>query len=160
MQRSPWQDWTSVLLGFWIAVSPLVFSHLMIVQNAATPAVVGRDAMWNFYLVGAAAVTLGSVRLLGSNDWEKWPNFVLGGWLLVSPWALGFAAATALTWNAVLVGALLSALAFWAMVPVQTPNRRCARFPERRCEAMRPPLYARTEPKRVVRARVSMQSHG
>ena len=39
--------------------------------------------------------------------WQDWVSWVLGLWLCISPWALGFSADSASTQNAVVVGFLL-----------------------------------------------------
>lgn len=49
--------------------------------------------------------------------WQDSVNLVLGLWLAVSPWALGFATQEAAMWNALLVGlaiAVLALAALWA----------------------------------------------
>ena len=36
--------------------------------------------------------------------WQDWANLVLGLWLVLSPWILGFSGTSSATWNAVLLG--------------------------------------------------------
>jgi uncharacterized membrane protein HdeD (DUF308 family) len=48
--------------------------------------------------------------------WEEGINIVLGLWTLISPWILGFFAYRNVTANAVIVGILVMAFAFWAML--------------------------------------------
>lgn len=48
--------------------------------------------------------------------WQDVVNALLGVWLVVSPWALGFQAQTTPAANAVLVGAVLVAAALGAMI--------------------------------------------
>lgn len=43
--------------------------------------------------------------------WEEWVNVVLGVWLILSPWILGFSGMTNAMWNAVIVGLLVGVLA-------------------------------------------------
>ena len=47
--------------------------------------------------------------------WEEIANMLLGVWLAVSPFALGFADRTVLALHTVLVGILVTAFAIWAM---------------------------------------------
>jgi SPW repeat len=59
--------------------------------------------------------------------WRDWVVLVLGAWLFLSPWILGFAGGAprgaepamagpaAAAWNAWVVGALVAALAVWAI---------------------------------------------
>ena len=69
----------------------------------------------NYSIVGFALTILATVALAAFQPWEEWVNLVLGAWLLVSPWVLGFSTATALMWNAVLIGALIVVSASWAL---------------------------------------------
>src|SRR5262249_37568742 len=43
--------------------------------------------------------------------WEEWINLLLGLWVLVAPWALGFADNTGAMGNHVVVGIVVAALA-------------------------------------------------
>jgi hypothetical protein len=71
-------------------------------------------AMWNTYLVGIAVILVAGAALIAFQTWKEWTNIALGGWLLLSPWVMGFSSATALTWNAIIAGAIVVALAGWA----------------------------------------------
>jgi hypothetical protein len=46
-------------------------------------------------------------------------DMVLGIWLLISPWVLGFTPSEALRWNSIIAGALIAALAAWVIVQEQ-----------------------------------------
>jgi hypothetical protein len=35
-----------------------------------------------------------------SQKWEEWPNLVMGAWLVVAPWVLGFSGVASAKWNA------------------------------------------------------------
>ena len=43
--------------------------------------------------------------------WQDWANLVLGLWLVLSPWILGFSGTSSATWNAVILGLLVCLLA-------------------------------------------------
>ncbi len=47
--------------------------------------------------------------------WQDPVNAVLGVWLVLSPWALGYTGTTAAMWNAVVIGVVLVAIALGAM---------------------------------------------
>jgi hypothetical protein len=51
-------------------------------------------------------------------QWEEWLNLLLGLWVLVSPWALGFQGTTA-AWVHIVVGILVAALAAIEMLVAQ-----------------------------------------
>ena len=43
--------------------------------------------------------------------WQDWANLVLGLWLVLSPWILGFSGTSSAAWNAVILGLLVGLLA-------------------------------------------------
>ncbi|MDI3270669.1 MAG: SPW repeat protein [Bacillota bacterium] len=45
--------------------------------------------------------------------WQDWAGVILGVWMFLSPWILGFSAEAGIMWNAVIVGILAAALALW-----------------------------------------------
>jgi hypothetical protein len=99
-----WQDWTSFMLGLWLAMSPWVldYSH----HEAAT----------------ANAAFLGLALALGAHFEAsfdavsaEWLNVMAGAWLVVAPVMLGFTAAPEAAANSVAVGALVVVLAGSAM---------------------------------------------
>ncbi|HET7493665.1 MAG TPA: SPW repeat protein [Bradyrhizobium sp.] len=40
---------------------------------------------------GVAIAVLSAVAMFGYANWEEWGNLLIGIWLIVSPWILGFA---------------------------------------------------------------------
>lgn len=104
MKLKHWQDPVNGVLGAWLILSPwaLGFAGEMI-------------AMWNFVAVGVllVATALGAIFL--PRAWEEWTESVLGLWLVVSPWILGFTASEAATVNAVLSGLGIVMLSLWAL---------------------------------------------
>ena len=43
--------------------------------------------------------------------WQDWVNLILGVWLFISPWALGFSGNATASWNAWIVGIAIVAFA-------------------------------------------------
>lgn len=64
---------------------------------------------WNAWLVGAVIVALAAAALYAFAVWESWANLVLGLWLVVSPWALGFAGGHA-AWSHLVPGLVVAGL--------------------------------------------------
>ena len=51
-----------------------------------------------------------------TDNWQDCASLVLGVWLLLSPWALGFTGVDAALWNAVLFGVLIAVMAIMALI--------------------------------------------
>ena len=46
---------------------------------------------------------------------ERWIDVVIGGWLVVSPWVLGFSDNVLVKWSSVLCGIALIAMNAWSL---------------------------------------------
>ena len=86
----------NLLVGIWVFLSPWVIGY------HSGGAVISICVIVGISLSFSAIAALTAFRL-----WEEWVKLVLGVWLLVSPWLLGFSGVTALMWNAVLSGAFI-----------------------------------------------------
>jgi hypothetical protein len=64
-------------------------------------------------IVGLAVAVMAIVRVVRPDEHEgvSWVNFVLGIWLLISPFVLGLANIEWLVWNNIIVGIVVLALA-------------------------------------------------
>lgn len=96
-----WQDWVTLVIGGWLFVAP----WWLYGPTAATP------VNWSSWLVGAALVVLAVAAILRFQEWEEWVSGVIGLWLVVSPWILGFADLAPAVWNAVICGLIVIAMA-------------------------------------------------
>lgn len=107
MEMKRWQDWVNLLLGLWVLISP--------VQLGFAPG--QPEATWNAWVTGTGMIIVfvvgGSVEMKAV--WQEVANLILGLWLVVSPWLLGFAAHMTARSNAVAVGIVVAAMAVWAM---------------------------------------------
>lgn len=101
---SDWQDSINVLLGLWLVISPWILQF----QDS-------ERALANAVIVGGVIVLMSLAAVVSFRNWEEWIGMVIGAWLVVSPWVLGLAALTMVTWNFVIVGALVLALAGWSL---------------------------------------------
>ena len=75
-------------------------------------------AAWNAWVSGILIGIVAVAALTSFAEWEEWINLVLGLWVVVSPWVLGFATQTARTWVPVIVGlvvAVLAAVKLWLL---------------------------------------------
>lgn len=106
-----WQDSLCLILGLWLVVSPWVLGF-----NAV------EVATWSAVVIGLIITAMALMTLVEFHDWEEWADMIVGAWLVISPWLLGFtdpvgvAAAGIATWNTVIVGLLVLGLALWSLV--------------------------------------------
>jgi len=49
----------------------------------------------------------------------NWAQLILGLWILVSPWILGFSDITTALWSNVIIGALVMVFALWELFGVK-----------------------------------------
>jgi hypothetical protein len=119
------RDLLLTILGLWLVLSPGIL-HL------PTAHVV---AVWNTWVVGAALILLTSVSrylLDARTPLEDIAGALMGLWLTIAPWALGFADFQLERSNSFVVGFFVTVLALWAMViDVNLFKRRDHRMPER-----------------------------
>jgi SPW repeat len=101
-----WQDWVNLLLGAWLVVSPWALDYAGDAASAA----------WNAYAVGLAVAGFAGIAVYMPKAWQEGASIVLGIWLILAPWLLGFNTHFAASLNAVLVGLLVAGLATWAML--------------------------------------------
>lgn len=108
-------DVANLILGAILFFSPWMFGF-------ATGA-----ASQNAYVCGIIIAVLSIAALAAFAIWEEWINLIVGLWVLVSPWALGFAATQQAMQVHVVIGVLVAALAaieLWIMH--QNPPRLTA----------------------------------
>lgn len=93
----------NLLLGLWLVIAPFLLSY-------ATSASRGNDIT-----IGVIIALLATFRLLGAYRaaWLSWLNALLGIWLIVAPFILGYDSSSAL-WNDVIVGLFIAFLGLWS----------------------------------------------
>jgi SPW repeat len=65
---------------------------------------------WDLRASSAAIAAISLVALVAYANWEEWINLLLGVWLMVSPWVLGFAHTRAMHFS-IGLGAVVAFLA-------------------------------------------------
>ena len=98
-----WQDRANLVLGTWLFVSPWLLDYA------------GTAAASNAHLMGAAVLLVACIAAYVPQAWEEIVNTLIGTWLVVSPFVLGYAAGAAIALHTVVVGLLAIAFAVWAM---------------------------------------------
>lgn len=51
----------------------------------------------------------------GRKEYKNWFKLILGSWVLISPWVLGFSGITFAKWSNVVAGIVLVLLPLWEM---------------------------------------------
>jgi hypothetical protein len=107
-------DVANLILGAILLVSPWIFGFP---SGAASQ---------NAFVSGIVIAAISIAALTAFAVWEEWLNLILGIWVLVSPWVLGFAGTTAMQVHIVIgvIVAVLAALEIWLLY--QRPPRRTA----------------------------------
>jgi hypothetical protein len=91
-------DVYNLVLAAFLLISPWLFAR----ANAT--------AAMDLRLSGAAIAAISLAAMLAFSNWEEWANLLLGVWLIVSPWVLGFAHTRA-THFSISVGVVVTFLA-------------------------------------------------
>jgi len=99
----------NVIAGIWLIISPFVvgFSDLF-------------NPMWNNIIVGIAVLILAGIRAAdpARNVVLSWINFLLGIWLIISPFAFQVSASPRILWNNIILGIIVGLLGMWSALSV------------------------------------------
>lgn len=115
--RRYWQDWANLAVGVWLFASPWVLGYADL-----------RSAAWDSWLMGVVVAAVSAAALILFAPWQEWVNVIMGVWLLVAPWVMGFASSenAAALWNHVAVGLVVGGLALWDALQHGTEDRLIA----------------------------------
>jgi hypothetical protein len=106
----------NMLAGIWLIISAWILGF------AGLPV-----PLWNTLLVGIAVLVLAAIRLgVPATSGLSWITFLVGIWLIISPYVLGFTAASAAMTNAIVLGILVGIFSLWAALasrPSVSPSR-------------------------------------
>src|SRR5437879_2535061 len=94
------QDWLNLALAALLFVSPWVLGF---------PAETA--AAWTAWVTGIVIGILAVAAIVQFAEWEEWANLVLGLWLVVAPWIVGFTTVIMARWTHVVLGILVAAIA-------------------------------------------------
>lgn len=99
-----WEDWVNLILGVAVLVSP---AFLAIDPNGAIA--------WNAYICGGVITLIAIFGLASPQQWEEWTNLVVGAWLFIAPFGMGFSQSNAGI-TMMTLGILVVAFAIWGLV--------------------------------------------
>ena len=98
-----WQDWVYVIIGVWLVVSPAAMGYLS-----------DSPASANSWGIGGVLIAFNLIAISGVfGAGQAVFNILLGGWLILSPYQLNFAADEEAADITIAMGVLAVALAFW-----------------------------------------------
>jgi len=99
----------NVLAGVWEILAPFILGY----SAYATPTT-------NAIIVGLIVTVLAAVRFLGAYRaaWMSWVNAVLGVWLIVAPFILGYTG-TPRT-NDIIIGIIIALLGAWSAMATRS----------------------------------------
>lgn len=93
----------NLIVGIWLIVAPYFINPLT------------SQAFWNATIIGIALVIFSGIRLaMPRATWASGVNAILGIWLIIAPFALGFLA-TGAYWNQIISGIIVLIVAMMNM---------------------------------------------
>lgn len=109
MYKERWQPILALVLGVYIIATPWLIPYLL-----KSPALLA-GAAWSHYAAGLAIVVAAIFAIMSFEEWTAWLEALLGLWIIIAPWALGFSALSVFTWSSVIVGIALIVSAIGAL---------------------------------------------
>lgn len=107
-----------VLAGIWLLISPFILAfggmNGAVTNNVILGIVIGILALYRFFTPNAA------------NVWVSWLNALLGVWVLISPWVVGFNRSQVAMTNNIILGIIVIILSVWSALSsggLDTDNR-------------------------------------
>jgi len=102
-------SWLVVLAGAWEVIAPFVLGYT-----------IAAGALWDAIILGIGLVILAGWAAL-SNEAStirslNWINVILGVWLIIAPFLIGYTSFAAALWNDIIVGIVVVVLAGWAAI--------------------------------------------
>jgi hypothetical protein len=112
MRISDRLNWVVAVIGIWGGIAPFILGYSMQIA-----------AVWNAIIVGLAFLVFGAWSALtevgSSARGLNWLNFLIGIWLIISPYVLGFSSITVAMWNSIIVGAVVSVMELGAALSIR-----------------------------------------
>jgi hypothetical protein len=100
-----------VLAGIWLIISPFIIGY-----GALT------GATTNDVILGIVIGILAAIRFFGAYEaaFISWINVILGIWVLISPWVIGYSTHTGALANNIVMGIIVIILAAWSALATNT----------------------------------------
>jgi hypothetical protein len=104
-------DLYNLLLSLFLFVTPWLFAY----RNA--------DARADVWASSAAVAMVSILALMAFSNWQEWLNLLLGAWLILSPWVIGFTHTRAMHYSIVIGTAVTLFAAIELFLVYDTPAR-------------------------------------
>ena len=100
-------SWLVVVLGAWEFLASFILGY-----SAKA------GALWDAIILGIALVVLAGWAALSNQATTakslSWINTILGVWLVIAPFIVGYSKLAGALWNDIIVGILVAVLSVWA----------------------------------------------
>ena len=122
-----WQDWAILFVSIWFFFSPwiLQFGHAVPTADVGGAAPSVHRAAWDAWIAGAV-VFLVALSAIGRFEvWQERLNTLIGFWVFIAPWILGFAGAplAPAAWDHWVCGAIICLCALANYVNLRDQQR-------------------------------------
>jgi hypothetical protein len=117
MSEHRWRQWLSFFVGIFILATPWIVP-LAFPQTGVSEVVIALHG-----IAGPVIVMVALMSLSFPQAWQGIIKIVLGFWLLLSPWILGFHTEVALSYSDVIAGASVLTLALLGLAITTLANR-------------------------------------
>lgn len=107
-----WWDWINVAAGIWLFVSPWVLNFYGAAAGSPVTTAIAMTAAWNAWVLGAVVFLFSLAATHRPQSRPEWVNMLLGVWIFISPWILGFARLSPALWDHWITGAVIVIVAF------------------------------------------------
>ena len=102
------QDWINLVLAVLLFISPWALGFV----GERIPA-------WHACIAAVVIAGIALAAIAAFAEWEEWINLVLGIWVAISPWVLGFAGIANAMWAHLVLGVLVALAAAWELWQVR-----------------------------------------
>ncbi len=109
MYKERWQPILALILGAYIIASPWLIPYFLADAKLAL------EPAWSHYFAGLAIVIVAVFAIMSFGLWTAWLEALLGLWIIIAPWLLGFSSLPFFTWSSVIVGLVLIAISVDSM---------------------------------------------
>lgn len=113
MQRTKWPSGLAMAAGVWLIVSPFILGYGL------------GSAVTNNVVSGVIIVALAAAVFFGRvHTWADWGLVLMGGWVMASPAMFGYGGQSVASYNELVTGFAVAALAVVSMLLTAPSARR------------------------------------